>query len=64
MIKVYRTTILPVLLYRFKILSPILRKESRLRVFENRLLSIIFGPKREDVTEELRKLHNNEFNDL
>jgi len=35
-----------------------LRKESKLRVFENRVLSRIFGPKRDGVTEEWRKLHN------
>jgi len=36
----------------------------RLRVFENRVLRRIFGPKREDVTGEWRKLHNEELNDL
>jgi hypothetical protein len=35
-----------------------LRKESRLRVFENRLLRKIFGPKRDEVRGERRKLHN------
>ena len=35
-----------------------------LRVFENRLLRSIFGAKRDEVTEECRKLHNEEFNDL
>jgi len=35
-----------------------------LRVFENRVLRIIFGPKRDEVTEEWRKLHNEELNDL
>ena len=41
-----------------------LRKERRLRVFENRVLSRIFGPKRNEVTGEWRKLHNEELNDL
>jgi hypothetical protein len=38
--------------------------ERRLRVFEKRLLKTIFRPKRDDVTEEWRKLHNEELNDL
>jgi hypothetical protein len=38
-----------------------LREERRLRVFENRVLRRIFGPKRDEVTGELRKLHNDEF---
>jgi len=41
-----------------------LREERRLRVFENRVLRRIFGPKRDDVTGEWRKLHNEELNDL
>jgi hypothetical protein len=41
-----------------------LRKERRLRVFENRVLRKIFGPKRDEVTGEWRKLHNDELNDL
>ena len=40
-----------------------MREENRLRVFENRLLWGIFGPKRKDVTEEWRKLHNEELYD-
>ena len=39
-------------------------EERRLRVFENRVLRRIFGPKRDDVTGEWRKLHNEELNDL
>jgi hypothetical protein len=38
------------------------REKRRLRVFENRVLRIIFGPKRDEVTEEWRKLHNEELN--
>jgi hypothetical protein len=41
-----------------------LREERRLRVFENRVLRIIFGPKRDEVTGEWRKLHNKELHDL
>jgi len=41
-----------------------LRKECRLRVFENGLLRRIFGPKSNEVTKEWRKLHNEELNDL
>jgi len=41
-----------------------LREEHWLRVFENRLLRRMFGPKRDEVTGEWRKLHNKELNDL
>jgi hypothetical protein len=41
-----------------------LREERRLRVFENRVLQRLFGPKRDEVTDEWRKLHNEELNDL
>jgi hypothetical protein len=41
-----------------------LREERRLRVFENRVLRRIFGPKRDEVTGEWRKLHNEELHDL
>jgi hypothetical protein len=41
-----------------------LREERRLRVFENRVLRRIFGPKWDEVTEEWRKRHNEELNDL
>jgi hypothetical protein len=41
-----------------------LREEHRLRVFENRVLKRIFGPKRDEVTGEQRKLHNEELRDL
>ena len=44
--------------------SLILREERRLRVFENRVLRTVFGPKGEEVTGEWRKLHNEELNDL
>jgi hypothetical protein len=41
-----------------------LREERRLKVLRNRVLTRIFGPKRDEVTEEWRKLHNEELNDL
>jgi hypothetical protein len=41
-----------------------LSEERRLRVFENRVLRKIFGPKRDEVTGDLRKQHNEELNDL
>ena len=63
-IKVYRTIIVPVVLYGCETWSLTLREERRLRVFEDRVLRTIFGPKRDEVTVEWRKLHNEELNDL
>jgi len=63
-IKIYRTIILPVVLYGCETWSLILREERRLRVFENRVLRRVFGSKRDEVTGEWRKLHNEELNDL
>ena len=60
----YSTIILPVVLYGCKTWSLTLTEERRMGVFENRVLRRIFGPKREDVTGEWRKLHNEELNDL
>jgi hypothetical protein len=51
-IKIYRTTILPVVLYGYDTWSLTLREERRLRVFENRVLRRVFGPMRDEVTEE------------
>jgi len=51
-------------LYGFETWSLRLREERKLRVFENRVLRRIFGPKRGEVTGEWRKLHNEELNDL
>ena len=62
-IKIYRTIILPVL-YRCETRSLMLRQERRLRLFENRVLSRIVLPKRDEVTGEWRKQHNEELNDL
>ena len=63
-IKIYRTIILPFVLYGCETWSLTLREESRLRVFENRVFRKVFGPKRDEVTGEWRKLHNEELNDL
>jgi hypothetical protein len=62
--KIYRTIILPVVLYECETWSLALREERRLRVFENRVLRRVFGPKRDEVTGEWRKLHKEELNDL
>jgi len=63
-VKIYRTIILPVVLYGCETWSLTLREERKLRVFENRLLRRLFGPKRDEVTRKCRKLHNEELNDL
>ena len=63
-IKIYRNIILPVVLYGYETWLLTLREERRLRVFENWVLRKIFGPKREEVTGEWRKLHYEELNDL
>jgi len=63
-IKIYRTIILPVVLYGCETWSLALREECRLRVFEIRVLRRIYGPKRHEVTGEWRKLHKEELNDL
>jgi len=62
-IKVYKTIILPVLCGR-DTWSVTLREERRPRVLENRVLWKIFGPKRDEVTWDWRKLRNEEFNDI
>jgi hypothetical protein len=51
-IKIYRTIILPVVLYECETWSLTLRDERRMRVFENRVLRRVFGPKRDEVTGE------------
>ena len=63
-IKICRTIILPVVLYGCETWSLTLREERRLRVFENRVLRRIFGPKMDEATGEWRKLHNEELNVL
>jgi len=62
-IKIYRSLILPVVLYVYDTLSLTLRAECRLRMFKNRVLRRIFGPKRDEVITEWKKLRN-EINDL
>jgi len=62
-IKIYRTIILPLVLYGCETWSLTLREEHRLRVFENRLLRRI-RPKRDEVTGEWREVHNEELNIL
>jgi hypothetical protein len=62
-IKTYKTVILPVVLYGCEIWSLTLGEEHRLRVFENRVLRKIFGPKREE-DGSWRKLHNDELHNL
>jgi hypothetical protein len=65
-IKIYKTTILPVALYGCETWPLIFTEEytSRLRVFENRVLRRIFGPKRDEVMGGWRKLHNEELRNL
>ena len=62
--KIYRTIILPVVLYGCETWSLTLREERKLRVFENLVLRRIFGPMRYEVTGERMRLHNKELNDL
>jgi hypothetical protein len=63
-VKIYKTIIQPLVLYGCKTWSITLGEEHRLRVFENRVLRRIFGPKRDEVTGEWRKLHNEELHNL
>ncbi|KAJ4441034.1 hypothetical protein ANN_10883 [Periplaneta americana] len=61
---IYKTVLLPVLLYGCETWTITLREEHRLRVFENKVLRKIFGAKRDEVTGEWRKLHNTELHAL
>jgi hypothetical protein len=63
-IKIYRTIILPVVLYGCETWSLTLRDERRLQLFENRVLRRVFGSKRDEVTGEWRKLHKEDLRDL
>jgi hypothetical protein len=63
-IKIYKTIILPLVLYGCETWSFTLREEHTLGVFENRVLRGIFGPKRNEVTGEWKKLHNGELHNL
>ena len=64
LIKCVTVVILSVVLYGCETWSLILREERRLRVFQNRMLRRIFGPKKDEVTGEWRRLHNKEFHAL
>jgi hypothetical protein len=63
-IKTFKTIVLHVVLYGCETWSPILRKEYGLRVFENRVLRRIFGPKKDKMVGGWRKLHNEKLNNL
>ena len=62
--KIYKSIILPLLLYGCETLSLTFREERKLSVSENTVLRRIFGPRRDEVTGERRRLHNEELNDL
>jgi hypothetical protein len=63
-VRIYKTIILPVVLYGCETWPLIVKEEHKLRVFENRVLRRIFGPKRDGVTGGWRKLHNEELHNL
>jgi hypothetical protein len=63
-IKIHKTIIMRVVLYVCETLSVTLMEEHRLRVFENRVLTRIYGPKRDEVTVCWRKMHNEELHNL
>ena len=62
--KIYRTIILPVVVYGCETWPLTLTEECRMKVYENRVLRRIFGPKRDKVTGEWRKPHSEELDDL
>jgi hypothetical protein len=64
MFTIYRTFILPVVLCGCETWPLSFREERKLKVFENRVLRRIFGPQKDEVTGEWRKLHNEELNEL
>jgi hypothetical protein len=63
-IRMHKTISLPVVLYGCETWSLTLKEEHRLRVFENRVLRRVYGQKRDEVTGEWKKLHNEELGDL
>jgi hypothetical protein len=63
-VRIYKTISLPVVLYGCETWSLTVREEHKLRVFENKVLRRIFGPKNDGVTGEWRKLHNEELHSL
>jgi hypothetical protein len=62
--KIYRIIMFPIVLYGYETWSLTLRKGHRLKVFENRVLGRIFGPKRGDVSKQWRKLHSEVLHDM
>jgi hypothetical protein len=62
--RICKTIILPVVLYGCETLSLTLREEHRLRVFDNRVLRRIFGPKKDEVIGDWRNLFNEELHNL
>jgi hypothetical protein len=63
-VRIFKTIILPVVLYGCETWSLTVREEHKLRVFENRVLRKIFGSKRDGVKGGWRKLHNEELYNL
>jgi hypothetical protein len=63
-VKIYKTIILPVVLYGCETWCLTLREEHRLRVFENKVLRTNIWTKRDEVTGEWRKMHNEELHIL
>jgi hypothetical protein len=63
-VEIHKTIIIPIVLHGCETWSLTLREENRLRVFENTVLRRIFGPRRDEVTGEWRKLHNEELHTL
>jgi hypothetical protein len=63
-IGIYKAIILPVVLYGYETASLTLREEHRLRVYENKVLRRIFGPKRDEVKGGWRKLQNEDVHNL
>jgi hypothetical protein len=63
-VTIYKTIILPVVLYWCETWSLTIREEHKLRVFKNRVLRRIFGPKRDGAMRGWRKLHNEELHNL
>jgi hypothetical protein len=60
-VKIYKAVILPVIMYGCEAWSLTLREEHRLRVFENRVVRRMFGPKRDEVTGEWKMLNSEEL---
>jgi hypothetical protein len=63
-VKIYETIIMPVVLYGCETWSLTSREEHRLKFFENRVLRRIFGPKKDELTGDRRKLHSEELHNL